>query len=55
VLYGKKSRVVSRAIINHYFGGKDGLYESHHEKPYFREFFEIYPKNVIKRKTNRLT
>jgi TetR/AcrR family transcriptional repressor of bet genes len=45
---GKKAGV-SPAIINHYFGGKDGLYEAT-MKSLIREFFEILSKEVIKTK-----
>lgn len=45
---GKKAGV-SPAIINHYFGGKDGLYEET-MKSLIREFFEILSKEVIKTK-----
>ena len=45
---GKKAGV-SPAIINHYFGGKDGLYDAT-MKSLIREFFEILSKEVIKTK-----
>ncbi|MFQ3185514.1 MAG: TetR/AcrR family bet gene transcriptional repressor [Marinomonas primoryensis] len=45
---GKKAGV-SPAIINHYFGGKDGLYEAT-MKSLIREFFEILSKEVTKTK-----
>ncbi|WP_235075893.1 transcriptional regulator BetI [Marinomonas profundimaris] len=45
---GKKAGV-SPAIINHYFGGKDGLYEAT-MKSLIREFFDILSKEVIKTK-----
>jgi TetR/AcrR family transcriptional repressor of bet genes len=45
---GKKAGV-SPAIINHYFGGKDGLYEET-MKSLIREFFEILSEEVIKTK-----
>ena len=45
---GKKAGV-SPAIINHYFGGKNGLYEET-MKSLIREFFEILSKEVTKTK-----
>lgn len=45
---GKKAGV-SPAIINHYFGGKDGLYEET-MKSLIREFFDILSKEVTKTK-----
>ena len=44
-----KKREVSPAIINHYFGGKDGLYEAT-MRSLIREFFEILSKEVTKTK-----
>ncbi|BFM49382.1 transcriptional regulator BetI [Marinomonas sp. THO17] len=43
---GKKAGV-SPAIINHYFGGKDGLFEET-MKSLIREFFEVLSQEVIK-------
>ncbi|NVK73958.1 transcriptional regulator BetI [Marinomonas sp. CT5] len=43
---GKKAGV-SPAIINHYFGGKDGLYEET-MRSLIREFFEVLSKEVQK-------
>ena len=45
---GKKAGV-SPAIINHYFGGKDGLYEAT-MKSLIREFFDVLSKEIIKTK-----
>jgi len=45
---GKKAGV-SPAIINHYFGGKDGLYEET-MKSLIREFFEVLSEEVTKTK-----
>lgn len=45
---GKKAGV-SPAIINHYFGGKDGLYEAT-MKSLIREFFDILSKEIIRTK-----
>ncbi|TYL47182.1 transcriptional regulator BetI [Marinomonas sp. IMCC 4694] len=45
---GKKAGV-SPAIINHYFGGKDGLYEAT-MKSLIREFFEILSISIQKTK-----
>jgi len=45
---GKKAGV-SPAIINHYFGGKDGLFEET-MKSLIREFFEVLSDEVMKSK-----
>lgn len=47
-LIGKKAGV-SPAIINHYFGGKDGLYEET-MKSLIREFFQILSEEIAKTK-----
>ncbi|NLQ16469.1 transcriptional regulator BetI [Marinomonas sp. M1K-6] len=44
-----KKAGVSPAIINHYFGGKDGLYEAT-MRSLIREFFEVLSKEVTKTK-----
>ncbi|MBJ7538319.1 transcriptional regulator BetI [Marinomonas transparens] len=46
---GKKADV-SPAIINHYFGGKDGLFEET-MKSLIREFFEVLTLEVTKAKS----
>ena len=47
---GKKAGV-SPAIINHYFGGKDGLYEAT-MKSLIREFFDVLSIEITKTKNN---
>ncbi|WP_394183908.1 transcriptional regulator BetI [Marinomonas posidonica] len=47
-IIGKKAGV-SPAIINHYFGGKDGLFEET-MKSLIREFFEVLSDEVMKSK-----
>ncbi|MEO9273612.1 transcriptional regulator BetI [Marinomonas sp. 5E14-1] len=47
-LIGKKAGV-SPAIINHYFGGKNGLYEET-MKSLIREFFQILSEEIAKTK-----
>jgi TetR/AcrR family transcriptional repressor of bet genes len=49
-IIGKKAGV-SPAIINHYFGGKDGLYQET-MKSLIREFFEILSEETTKVKND---